>query len=74
MNPPTDWSQESVGQRMSAVNAMRDRANRLRKEAARWEALANVLDDGEGSPLIRVGSPAEELLWELASRPIEIGL
>jgi hypothetical protein len=85
MNP---MNQEtfSVGQRMSAVNAMRARANHLRKKAARWDELASALeeitryansqskDGGEGGPHIGVGSAPEELLWELATRPLEHGL
>lgn len=87
MNPPSK-SQEafSGAQRISAVNAMRDRAHRLRRHAARWEALAKSLeeiegfaasqskDGSEGGPHIGVGSAPEELLWELASRPLPDGL
>jgi hypothetical protein len=74
------------GQRMSAVNAMRVRAKRLRQQAARWDQLARSLEeiekyatrqakDGEDvGPHIGVRSAPEELLWELASRPLEIGL
>jgi hypothetical protein len=85
---PTDQNQEvfSNTQRTSAVTAMRNRAHRLRYEAARWESLANALDEitkyassqskdgGEGGPHIGVGSAPEELLWELATRPLENGL
>jgi hypothetical protein len=85
---PSNKSQEASSKvrRISAITAMRDRANRLRRRAARWEELANALDkiekyaisqskDGsEGSPHIGAGSASEEFLWELASKSFESGL
>ena len=83
--PKSDTTEAfAIGHRMNAVAAIRNRAERLRRYAARWDALANSLeeierhaasqsvDGGEGGPHIGVGSPAEELLWELASRGLEI--
>ena len=73
----------SIAHRMSAVDAIRHRAKQLRQKAARWESLANSLeeieryahsqskDGNESGPHIGAGSAAEELLWELATKPIE---
>jgi hypothetical protein len=89
MNPKADRNPDeafSGAQRMKATDVMRDRAKRLRQQAAKWNALADQLDeitkyansqskDGEDAgPHIGVGSAPEELLWELASRPLDLGL
>jgi hypothetical protein len=70
----------SHGNRKKAVDVMRDRARRLKSQADHWNALADALDrieryaneqcvDGnEAGPHIGVGSMAEGLLWELASK------
>jgi hypothetical protein len=76
----------SGGSRVRAIVAMRDRASSLRRQADKWDNLARSLEeiekyaqsqskDGEEcGPHIGVGSAPEQLLWELASRPIEFGL
>lgn len=50
------------GSRMNAAAVMRDKADRLDRQAARYRELAAAISG------IPVGSEAEELLWELATR------
>ena len=52
--------------RRTATDEMRARSERLRVEAARWECLAERVDRMEA--LLPPG--VDELLWELAVRPI----
>ena|SRR5688572_8354661 len=49
------------GHRQSAVNVLRERAERLRKEADRLDALASECQ------FMPAGSPAERALWDLAT-------
>jgi hypothetical protein len=83
MNSTDKQEAFSHDKRHSAIREMRDRAARLRMRAAKWESLANALDEieryaknqskdgGEGGHYIGVGSDPEMLLWELATRPLK---
>ena len=49
--------------RETSETALRSQAKRLRETAARLEALADVL--GNGDTGLKVGSPEEYVLWEM---------